>query len=274
MQVIESLALEAYHNHPAVSNTLLGYLKKSPAHAKAFMEGERWTETPAMKEGTALHCALLEPERFAMVYRPFDTDRRTNAGKAEYAELLATGKIPLKSEAIDRVWKMAGSLRRIPVLEELLRIPHLKENSVFWVDPVSGLECRCRPDIFWPSLGILVDIKKCRDASPRGFARALDHYDYHRQDAHYRAGTGSTRFIFAAVEPEAPFAAKLHEIDAASLENGRAERAELLKRYAECAESGVWPGYGDDINEVSLPAYRFGGDDADDIAFTDETEEA
>src|SRR6266436_6855013 len=62
---IHSLPAERYFASAGVSKSMLDILAdKTPAHLKAYLEGEREKETAAMQFGTVLHRALLEPDTF------------------------------------------------------------------------------------------------------------------------------------------------------------------------------------------------------------------
>ena len=106
---------EEYHKGPGLSSSDLKLLARSPLHyktAKAIPP----KETDAMRLGTAVHCAVLEPDRFEKEYAaaPEAIDRRTKAGKAHWAELEATGKVVLSGEDAQMVRGMADSVRRHP----------------------------------------------------------------------------------------------------------------------------------------------------------------
>ena len=51
---------EDYHRSPAISKSGMDRLAISPEHYQAYLL-ERREETPAMKTGTAVHMAVLEP---------------------------------------------------------------------------------------------------------------------------------------------------------------------------------------------------------------------
>lgn len=91
------------------------------------------------------------------------------------------------------------------------------ELSVYWTDPVTGVLCRCRPD-FW-----------------RGYPK---------------------HFAFIAVEKKPPYAVGVYVLDSEGVEIGRAQYQHDLRVYAECVRTGVWPGYGDKIQTISLPGWH------------------
>ena len=147
------------------------------------------------------------------------------------------------------------------------------EQSVFWIDPETGVLCKCRPD--WlcepnPNSAIL-DVKTTVDASPEGFARAVFKYGYHRQAAWYldgvEAATGMTpdSFMFLALEKTNPFAHAFYYADEQMIEQGRIENRALLRRYADCLAEDKWPGYDEKLLPLSLPRWAMINDGGEDI---------
>src|SRR5512143_2033910 len=96
------------------------------------------------------------------------------------------------------------------------------EQSAWWLDPETGLLCKCRPD--WSRPGLLLDLKTASDASPAGFFRALERYRYHVQAAYAldgwpQAGGGAVdQFLFVVVEKALPYAVALYELSSALLD--------------------------------------------------------
>lgn len=271
MRVITDMSNAAYHAHHAVSKSTLDKIARSPLHCKAYLDGVRTEPTAAMQFGTALHTAVLEPAKFSDEFAVFDGDRRTKAGKAEYEELAAAGKIVLKREDRDAIRSMREAVFAHPEARELLWNRGLRvEHSVFWTDAVTGLECKCRPD-GWGE-GYIADVKTTEDASPEGFARSVATYRYHVQAAHYMAGTGINRFFFVAIEKKPPYAVAVYELDSIALALGEQIRRENLMLYAECQASGFWPGYGNTVQTLSLPPWAFPSGDGEEeieIAFAE-----
>ena len=61
-----------------------------------------------------------------------------------------------------------------------------------------------------------------------------------------------TRFIFAFVEKSAPYGIQLLELDAASYEKVRAERWELIRRWANALKTNTFSSYPSEVQSVSL----------------------
>lgn len=255
---IEQMTNEAYHAHPAVSKSLLDKIAKSPLHARAYLDGQREEPTASMQFGTALHCAALEPERFSSEYKVFMGDRRTKAGKEAYENLVSTGATIISADDHDAITAMVTSIRNHRVAGSLLETGEA-EQSVFWQQPATNIDCKCRPDWWSRERGLVVDLKTTDDASPAGFARSVANYRYHVQAAHYMEGTGASRFVFVAIEKKAPYAVAVYELDADSLKAGRNLRLRDLDAYASCVEFNQWPGYPEVVQTLSLPKWATTG---------------
>jgi hypothetical protein len=98
MQLLQ-LTNEAYHSDTSrISNSGLAVVGRSPAHYFAkYLAADRKpaVETPALIMGSAVHCAVLEPDRYGLAYcGKFQGERRTNEGKKAYADFLEALPLP------------------------------------------------------------------------------------------------------------------------------------------------------------------------------------
>lgn len=265
--VVHAMAIDEYHSQPGVSNSGLNDFAKSALHYHArHLNPDRPPQEPrsGQLEGNLAHCLVLESELFMDRYAVGPgNDRRLKEWKAWEASPRPAGVQCIKRAEYEVAKAQALSVRSIPDVAVLLAKGQ-PEVSAFWIDPASGELCRCRPDWVHPTGDngvILLDLKTCADASPREFGRQVARKGYHRQAAFYSAGYQHASglavlgFVFVAVENEWPFASSATMLDDASLAQGRAELAELLPRYAACRERNVWPGYGDSIGLITLPAW-------------------
>jgi exodeoxyribonuclease VIII len=111
-------------------------------------------------------------------------------------------------------------------LQELLEGAEV-EASYYWRDPGSNLLLKARPDLVNKKKRILLDFKTTTDASFNSFRRSIANFSYDIQSAFYldgvnaALGTDFNRFIFVAVEKQAPYEIALYELDEASIDVGR-----------------------------------------------------
>lgn len=168
----------------------------------------------------------------------------------------------LNPEQWKTIHAMRDALMAHPAANALLTsVPGEAEKSVYWIDKETGVLCRCRPD-WWRDDNILVDLKTTEDASPEGFARSIAKFRYDVQDAFYtdgvKAATGKKpkAFVFIAVEKKPPYGVGVYVLDSESREIGRLQYQRDLQVFAECERTGEWPGYGDQIQTITLPAWH------------------
>lgn len=266
--LLPDMPAHAYHATRALSASGLKLLRQSPAHYYGEtldpMRPQKAT-TPALANGTLVHCATFEPDQVAARYlvKPAGLDGRTKEGKAWLAEHETDPRVIVSGADMAAAMAQAAALRRLPDVAALLAEGYA-EASAFWVDDETGELCKCRPDWVSPAgdgAVILVDGKTCQDASPEGFARTIWNFGYHLQAAHYTGGfTAATGlqvrgFVFAAVESSWPHAAAAYVLDDAVLAHARAENRRLTDLYAACKAKNEWPGYAPEIQPITLPRW-------------------
>lgn len=260
-----NMPADTYHAIAAMSAGGLKRMRQSPAHfygmqldPKRPPPGE---PTPALVNGTLVHCALFEPDQLDARYviKPEGMSFATKEGKAWRAE---QSRIIVDASQMAAARVQSERVRAIPEIGALLA-DGAGESSAFWIDEQADELCKCRPD--WTSPAgdgvVLVDGKTCQDASPEGFSRAIWNYSYHLQAAWYSDGyeraTGKKvhGFVFAAVESSWPHQAAAYMLGDDALDAARRENRRLLGLYAECKRTGQWPGYASAITLIQLPRW-------------------
>lgn len=265
-QVLPGVPAEEYHRRElgVASNTAMKLLlAKSPAHLRAWYEAEDdAADTPALAFGRAYHCRVLEPERFGREYlvSPDFGDMRSSKNRAARDEWLAErpGATLLPAADAERIEAMHAALMAHPVAAGIMKQGQC-EVTMRWTDDTTGVACKARAD-WWVPGRFFMDLKTTDDASPEGFKRSIAKYGYHVQHAHYCDGArlcGETikHYLILAQEKEPPYVPAVYHIDVAAEERGYALRDKALRSIAECMRTGVWPGYGTGITEISLPAW-------------------
>ena len=249
-----------YHAHPARSKSYLWKLYSStPAYAE-YSESET---TSAMDLGTAVHIAALEPERFATDVIRGPDDRRGNKWKDALEEGDAYGKLVLTSGDYDKSIRMGDAARKLPIVRQLSESQLLYEASGFWTDPETGIECRCRPDIYSPAFELMADLKTTTDAAAFTWAKRAADMGYHAQEAWYTdgweaAGGGLVDgFVFIAIESDYPHMSAAYELTPSAVAEGRLVMAKALTTFKNCRESGLFPGYPEAVQELDIPAWAY-----------------
>lgn len=260
------IGYDEYSRWAAVNHSTLRHFAKSPLHARHAMLNPS-EPTEAMALGSAVHKAILEPDLFPAAYcwAP-KFDKRTNDGKAGWTEFQTenAGKGILTREEYDQCIALRDAVWLHPTAAEVLRSPGANELSATWMDKTTNAACKGRPDRFglWQGWPTVTDVKTARDASRRAFSRAIEQYGYSEQAAFYLDGLesispfeGDRRFIFIVAEKEPPYAVAVYELDIDAIEAGRRKYRAHLNQYAACLASGVWPGFGDGADLISMPAW-------------------
>lgn len=268
--LVYGMSDEVYHADPvpggSLSSTFARLLTEHvPAKAKARRENRRPTKSMNLGKAAHAHALGAGPELIVWQY-----DGRTKEGKAErimMAPLLATEAAVAVTEADrDQILGMADLLQRDARIAPLLDGDH--EVSAFWRDEQTGVWLRARFDIL-PKLGkprrqtTVYDYKTTADASRRGFQKEIAKWGYHQQaDFYLRAITAlgiadNPKFKFIAQETEPPYLINLHECDEEAMDVARILNDRAIRLYAECTESGRWPGYAIEPTPLSLPPFYF-----------------
>jgi exodeoxyribonuclease VIII len=258
-KIISDMSNEDYHKKEGISKSTLDLVHKSPALIEWSMNAPTDpSKIEAFNLGTAVHCAILEPDRFDKEYiEAPKVDRRTKAGKQEYAEFIeaSIGMCVLSPEDFSRVKYMRESALAYPDFKKMYESGFIAEQSIFWTDPTTEILCKCRPDFSMKDHPVIVDIKTTSDIER--FNKSVAEYRYHVQDAHYSAGATSyygdrPQFLFLAVSSSASggkYPVRMFELDLEAKTQGMAERNEDLDTIAECKFTGDWPG----LETIDLP---------------------
>lgn len=269
--IVHGLDIEAYHAGPELSKTGLDDLARSPEIFRKLRSPEAppRVQTAAQLHGHLGHCAILEPEEFNKRYSVHPCmNRNTKAWHAIQAAA-ALGVQPVQQDQYDAAQRQRESVLSLVDVYGTMSMAEIlatgwPEVSAYWVDPDTGVRCRCRPDWVHPlnkRQVVLVDVKTFGDASPREFSRQVSRMRYHVQDAFYSEGFARASglevvaFIFVVVEDKYPHAAATYRLGDDSRFEGMDQCRQLLDVYAECQKTGIWPGYSQKTTIVDMPAY-------------------
>lgn len=268
--VYDGIPEAAYHRDlvPGGSLSSSGARKLLAPSCPALFRYEQTHPQPHKKTfdiGTAAHKLVLGegPKLVVVDAARWDTDKI----KAEVAAIRAEGNVPLKRHEYELVQKMATELKRHPIAGALFQPGAGKpEQSLFWKDPESGVICRARLDWLPTQVKgkrlIIGDYKTTRSAAPADISKAVHEHGYHQQDDFYRRGARElgigdkdTSFVFIFQQKTAPYLVTVVELDHEARRIGKERNDRALKVYKRCKETGVWPGFSDDITMLSLPLW-------------------
>lgn len=268
--MIKRMSNAEYHAHYALGSTGLKQLVRSAAHYQEFKLNPP-EQTPQMVLGQLVHCRLLEPETFNDVF--VVGEHKIRRGK-EYEKCVADnpGKIIITMEQHNKSGKICDAFN-----EQALQNPDLrrllegqKELAFFWKDPVTGIECKCKPDVLTEH-GAIVDIKTTNDASFDAFQRQVVELQYHLSAAHYLQGVNEVltkdptplsitlpkAFVLIAIETTEPYLVAIYYLSNKAIEMGSVLCEQGLRTYQKALETKVWAGYSKRLVEMDLPNYYY-----------------
>jgi len=251
---VSDMPNDAYHAYEGISKSGLDLVNKSPAH---YQFRAATPSTRAMEIGTAIHTAVLEPERFQAEYVLLKNvkDRRASEYK-EAVKVHGTERVLVASESVNVAGMQETVLSNEHSKRLLEKAVHF-ELSAFIECPETGVLLRCRYDALTDH-HTAIDLKKTQDSSRDGFSKSVINYRYHVQDAMYshvyQLITGvMLRFVFLAVEEKTPFWPMVHELDDEAKNIGLFEFKRNLLEYAEAEKKSDWVGYEASTQGLPLP---------------------
>jgi hypothetical protein len=285
--IYKDLSNETYHGHEeSISRSAIMDFMDSPYKYWAnYINPERKEResTPAMLFGEAFHTLILEPSEFDKRFsvspeierlpkvgllrdlgRPeYDKQKRerdsislANKIRQEEFETESEGKKLLTSKEYETLKEMRECLLKHPKAMGLIEGAAC-EQSYFWIDEHSGFMIKARPDILHSNM--IVDLKTCRDASPRAFQGAMVDGGYHIQGAIIRDGVmvlegrDIPNVINIAVETRYPYQIGIYMIDEFALEHGHLQYKQALLDMKAAFEKNEFPSYG--VQTISLPPW-------------------
>lgn len=254
--ILPDLDEEEYHSHTDALSASMAKVLIQPGGPAKLRHQLDHGQTPKriFDFGHAAHQLVLGVGK---PIRPIPTDLLTSKGAITpnaraFIDLARDeGAVALKAAEVDQVKAMADQLLATPDAMEALHAPGARhELSVFYSDPETGADLRCRFDSI--SEWLVADYKTAADADPGKFARRtiLDN-GLHIQAAHYidsAATVGlidpdAARFQFVVQDKTPPYLVAVVTMSDDYLDLGRYQMRRAIRLWADCLEAGVWPGY-------------------------------
>ena len=254
-----------YFALPGVSITRLKELKRSPQHYRHQLEHPK--QSPSLSLGTAAHCAVLEPERFAREFAVWSKRTasgnlapRNSAAYTAFCEENEGRTIITEDEYIDAM-AMCDAVRSHAAAMMYLETGD-PEVTLQW--ELGGRACKGRVD--WltrvESEHVLVGLKSARDCRHMIFGTQAARLGYHLQWAWYHDGYEELarvlpRVVEIVVESAPPYAVAVYAIPEDVLLQGRDEYRELIEQLGECERTGVWAGPHPLEEQLTLPSWAY-----------------
>lgn len=189
----------------------------------------------------------------------------TTAAKEFVTKARTEGAVALKPGEYKQVQDMAEMIRANETAVALLS-DGKPEQSLYWRDQATGIMRRARPDWLPNPSGtglVVVDYKSVVSADENDFAKSAGDYGYHCQAPWYLDGVvelgidSKPEFVFIVQEKAAPYLVNVVQLAPEAIELGRHLNRIAIETYVTCRQTGVWPGYGEDIKLVDLPPWIY-----------------
>ncbi len=254
--IYHGIPFDTYLALPYASNSLLGRLAITPAHA--LLGGG---DTQATNLGRACHAYVLEgesalKEQFAVGPGVGKKKKEEKAVWDKFMETVGDRSVIKESEYFDII-SMDRAIHCNPTAADWLEDGE-SEITIIWdaVDfdgsPI-GVRCKGRIDRL-PSnyKDMIVDLKTTENAHEKSFAYSIKKYGYHRQAAMYMhalkllvPSLNVEKFGFIAVEKTAPFRTECYTLTSPcqTLMDGFSDYVGLVKKYKLCRDMDFFPNY-------------------------------
>ena len=267
--LVDRMPDDVYHADPVVDGSISHSLAKKmlppscPARARWAADHPEFKD--AFDKGTVTHRLILGVGQD--IHEVKYDSWRTNAAKAERDEARARGAVPLLSADLAECEAMAAAVRRHPLAAALLEPDGGQpEQSLFWLDPATDVWRRARIDMLRPhgaghsAQPIAVDVKTTTSVELDDIEKAIWRNGYYQQDAWYvdgltALGFDEPDFLFVFVEKDPPHLVRVARVPWWYRQAGRARNAAAIRLWAQCVETGDWPGYPLEINEIDAPRW-------------------
>lgn len=268
MTVLE-LHADEYHADPCPvpslnSSTARVLLEKTPAHAKA--QHPRLSDLPPRKStqtmdmGTAVHQILLKDDRIDVEAY---ADYKTLAARQWRDSVRAQGRVPMLEHQWEQAQDIARNVRlRIMQLDKPWAFTNGQpEVTLTWQDTYEDTWCRARLD--WLRDDPYIEDLKVTglSAEPNRWTRYLFNSGldvqaafYVRAVKHVKGVTPGFRWVVCESFP--PYEVSIVELSEAAMAAAGAKVERALKVWAECLDTGCWPGYPPDTHIANVPAWQ------------------
>ena len=239
---------EVYHSHNSISASGLKTIyKKSVFH---YINKEQFTSTPAMNFGSAVHSALLEPDKKEILALPEKINLRTKKDRDFKAKLIEDNKdkIIISHDEKKYLEQIVDNVNSNSLAMKLLN--GLDEIEYSYYGSIDEVDVRVRPDGLKRNRHI-IDIKTCQDASPKAFRNAIYNFSYHLQACFYSEALGydPASFRFIAIENKYPFDVAVYSLSDELIERGKTAWRIAFNAWSNYIKDNKVSGFNwDDIN--------------------------
>ncbi|MDQ3234532.1 MAG: PD-(D/E)XK nuclease-like domain-containing protein [Pseudobdellovibrionaceae bacterium] len=272
--IYPDLDIKKYHSSPGDSKTSLCKLDRAPKVFRDFRDSvQRPKATRSLQTGSIFHIVMEgEFERQCRV-GPEVNDKRAKEWKQFVKE--NPGRICVTPDEARQVLGMRAAMYEYGPARKLLSKPGRFEVSYYWIDPGTGLLCKCRPDWISADQKLIVDFKTAADVTEQKFVRSAGTLHYHVSAAMTAEGVYRTTgilpesYTYLAIEATPPYLTAAYEATANDFRLGRRFVRRNLALLKRCQDNGAWPGLPEEVRALDVERFMYrGGHEENDEAET------
>jgi hypothetical protein len=244
-QKMQKMTDEEYFAHPALNHSTFKQFMRSALHYKHYLDHPP-EKTKAMTIGSMVHCLYLEPEEFVKRFALFDKTKSltSNAAKGLMTEMKKDGdhRELYTPEMVRQAEAMVAAINH--------PLPDPDKREVAGFSKIRGVDVKAKADWIDDDDWIW-DLKTTSNLEKWEFE--AKRYRYHIQAMWYlavfeeRAPQG---FRWLVVGSDEPHDFRLFQASKDSLVEARSEIIYHMDLYNSCHESGEWPGFPKEIEEI------------------------
>jgi hypothetical protein len=254
-----------YRRQPGENQSSLKHILTSPAHYQASKK-RRFMPSPVMTIGTATHCKVLEGDKTfeaSFVKKP-DSIKFTSKEGRDWKEQNSKKTI-LANDGQYRQWDaVMGMSERLQQLEwfdpSQKDYRKFNEVSIYW--DYEDIRCKARLDrvLVLEDEVIVVDLKTTDSVNVDKFQSKLVDLGYDFQAGWYATAAEAiygkpARFVFVAVERNAPYTVDLFEVPDFMLEEAKRKNELAMKILADCKQTGEYPAPTPVLRKLDYPKW-------------------
>jgi len=257
-------AQEACH-----SGMIMNYWKTNALIARQRQLEDK-KATQAMDFGNLVHTMVLEPEKLAERYitKPDFGDCRSPKNRVKRDEWLDdhTDMTAVTAQEMDDANKMRAQVWTHPTAKRLLSDCESFEKEIYWSDKSTGVPCKAKIDGL--SDNYTIDLKTAAStmsglggAHPKNMKKVIADRMYFIQAAFYRMAAEQADDLYGRqvyiifVEKELPFSVGVCRLNIEYLNYGMGICQQFLEIYQQAIVTDDWPDYGEDVVEITAPAW-------------------
>lgn len=237
------------------------------------MLGRVSPKSKALDFGSAVHLAIFQHDIFDdnVVVEP-SINKRTNVGKAEYAEFIkqSEGKLVISQEELEACYRIMENVERHPIIGRVFQGKVGRPETAGYFKR-NGHQYRFKMDYIIEDGDFILELKTTISGHEWSFKKSIQDYNYYTQMAMYRYGYQQIKrtqdipsFGWIVVEKSPPFKVYLWEPSENWFKLGIKKLTDAMDLYEYCVSKDEWKGIPDEFITIEPPRYLMKGDEFND----------